>query len=187
MKATPEISPSCRAHSSFCEDEERIRFISPENVSAKLLSNNSILLEWRHGSTGWRAPTRLIRILDRQGDKVFEREAFLEDHDALIEDLNKLETYSLVFCPSGAEVPSELGSVRFQLSIHNLEGPDTWGAFVSDVGLQASVDWRGSIQVEWRSGRAVGAASGPEGEQDYNYRMPDNYKLTLRIGEGTIR
>ena len=64
-----------------------------------------------------------------------------------------------MFCPEGEDVPEEVGSVRLQLALLPLYeeddkengaagGPEghPLGAFVSDVGLEASVDWRGAIR-----------------------------------------
>jgi len=97
--------------------------------------------------------------------------------------MRSLIPYRLVFCPNGDGVPSEIGSVRLELSILPLREPGDWGAFISDVSLQASVDWRGSIVVEWREGRATGSFQENDMVQ-FKYKTADSYKLTLRIGEG---
>ena len=183
LTAVPQISSSCRAHSSFCQEEERIRFVSPEYLTAKLLINNSVHVKWRLGERGWRAPSRLVRVEQKTGERIYEKESLLEDQQIFLENLNKLESYSLVFCPNGDGVPSEIGSVRLELSILPLREPGDWGAFISDVSLQASVDWRGSIVVEWREGRATGSFQENDMVQ-FKYKTADSYKLTLRIGEG---
>ena len=56
-----------------------------------------------------------------------------------------------MFCPEGDGVPNEVGSVRLELAVLALaeadgEDAEDVGAFVSDVGLEASVDWRGAIR-----------------------------------------
>ena len=119
----------------------------------------------------------------KTGERIYDRESLLEAQEVYLENINQLESYNLVFCPGGDGVPSEIGSIRLELSILPLQDPGEWGAFLSDVGLLASVDWRGSIVVEWREGRATGSVLEKD-EVLLRYKPADGYKLTLRIGEG---
>jgi hypothetical protein len=132
--------------------------------------------------------------------EVWSRQLLLEEGQLLLPP-GLLETggakYSLVFQPSGAALPQgdEVGVISAELALLSLEGPGQhqqldeitssaggggdWGAFVSEVGLVASVDWAGAIRVEWRLARAAGTTAG-----EPSYRLADGYRLTLRIGEG---
>ena len=124
------------------------RFISPQHVTAKLLINNTVQLKWRFSSRGWRAKKRLIRIQQSDGVNIYEKETSLDENEIFIANLEEQKTYSLVFCPLGAKLDSEVGSVRFGLSILNINEEGGFrGAFVSDVGLETSVDWNGAIKV----------------------------------------
>ena len=62
LSAVPAVSAACRAHSLFCEEAERILFISPAHLTARLLPNGTTQVRWRYTSRGWRAPSRLVRL-----------------------------------------------------------------------------------------------------------------------------
>ena len=178
LTAVPQISASCRAHSSFCQEEERIRFMSPAYLTSSFLANQSVLIKWRQGSRGWRTPTRILKILDRTGDSVYEKEYGVNEHEVAVTGLQPRAVYSLVFCPGGgSNIPQEIGSVRMELVVLKSEVGGL-ASFVSEVGLDASVDWRGRILVNWRSGRA--------GREGLPSTRVDSYTVTLRIGEGNF-
>jgi hypothetical protein len=195
LSAVPTVSAACRAHSLFCEESERILFISPAQLSARLLPNGTVLVRWRYTSRGWRAPHRLVRLLSGPGREVFSRQLLLEEGQITLPPalLDPAAKYSLVFQPGGPGVPQaeDVGVVSAELALlslleaeHREEGGgpsgEVWGAFVSEVGLTASVDWEGAIRVEWRLARAAGTAETAE----LQYRQASSYRLTLRIGEG---
>ena len=180
LEARPELSASCRAHSSFCQEKEQIKFISPQHVTAKLLKNGTVQVKWRFSSRGWRAKRRLIRIETSDGVTIYERETSLDENEILIEQLERYRTYSIVFCPIGANLNSEIGSIRYGISILKIDLVGNYGAFVSDVGLETSVDWSGYIKVKWRPARVSGVVN-----DESTYSTADAYKLTLRIGKGT--
>ncbi len=115
-------------------------------MTAKLLLNNTVHLKWRFSSRGWRAKQRLIRIEQSDGVTVYEKETSLDENEILIDKLAEQKTYSLVFCPLGENLNSEIGSVRFALSVLEINMEGAKGAFVSDVGLETSVDWNGAIR-----------------------------------------
>ena len=115
-------------------------------MTAKLLLNNTVHLKWRFSSRGWRAKQRLIRIEQSDGVAVYEKETSLDENEILIDKLAEQKTYSLVFCPLGENLNSEIGSVRFALSVLEINSEGAKGAFVSDVGLETSVDWNGAIR-----------------------------------------
>ena len=191
LSAVPTVSAACRAHSLFCEESERILFISPAHLTARLLPNGTVLVRWRYTSRGWRAPHRLVRLLSGPGREVFSRQLLLEEGQITLQPalLDPAAKYSLVFQPGGPGVPQaeDVGVVSAELALlslleaeHREEGGGPSGAFVSEVGLTASVDWEGAIRVEWRLARAAGTTDTAE----LQYRQATSYRLTLRIGEG---
>ena len=68
LVATPSLSPACRAHSSFCQDEEKVGnkmvvkmiflffiqvlFLSPAALVATSSSNSSVELQWEESRGG---------------------------------------------------------------------------------------------------------------------------------------
>ena len=196
LSAVPAVSAACRAHSLFCEEAERILFISPAHLTARLLPNGTTQVRWRYTSRGWRAPSRLVRLQGEAArEEVWRRQLLLEEGQLLLPPglLVPGLKYSLVFQPSGPGLPQgdDVGVVSAELALLSLSGEEEegsvsgggWGGFVSEVGLVASVDWAGAIRVEWRLGRAAGSSSSSPATEPV-YRLATSYRLTLRIGEG---
>jgi hypothetical protein len=192
------VSAACQAHSLFCEESERILFISPAQLTGRLLPNGTTLVRWRYTIRGWRAPSRLVRVLEPAGREKWSRQLLLEEGQQLILPQGLLQPelkYNLVFQPSGPGIPQEdeVGVVSAELALLSLtegaeeelaDSAEEWGAFVSEVGLVASVDWTGAIRVEWRQGRAVGSSQAVAEVAEPRYRLATSYRVTLRIGEG---
>ena len=109
---------------------------------------------------------------------MYEKEYGVNEHEVAVSGLQPRAVYSLVFCPGGgSDIPQEIGSVRMELVVLKSEAGGL-ASFVSEVGLDASVDWRGRILVNWRSGRA--------GREGLPSTRVDSYTVTLRIGEGNV-
>ena len=47
------MSLSCQAHSSFCDDNEKVLFKLPDKLTASYMGNGSMLVEWVNTDMGW--------------------------------------------------------------------------------------------------------------------------------------
>jgi hypothetical protein len=86
-------------------------------------------------------------------------------------------------------VSAELALLSLLEAEHREEGGGPSGAFVSEVGLTASVDWEGAIRVEWRLARAAGTADTAELQSRQGRRLArvadtaePRYRLTRAAG-----
>ena len=53
LRARPQVSLSCQAHSSFCDDKEKVLFKLPDKLTASYMGNDSMLVEWVNTDMGW--------------------------------------------------------------------------------------------------------------------------------------
>ena len=61
IQATPQVSLSCLAHSSFCQDTERVVFQLPSTLTASYVGSGQVLIQWVNTRQGW--VSQFIRII----------------------------------------------------------------------------------------------------------------------------
>jgi hypothetical protein len=182
LNAQPEVSPACKAHSTFCSEEEQVVFLSPTYLSATYLQNSSVMIAWRDSSNGWRAQERMLKIEEKHwaGKTVVETKLSRGNSTIMVENLSVEKTYQLLFYPRGPNIPADIGQVAVSLAL--LRNNDKLLAFIAQVRLQAHVVWSGRIRVSWEL--AMARAETGIGVQE----LPaEEYKLVLRIGQGNER
>ena len=181
LRARPEVSLSCKAHTSFCGEDERVVFVKPDIVRATYLANGSMLVEWNNTRGGWRTESVVVRVMDGHwaGRRLLEKQIFSQDSRVMVDNLVEGAAYEVTFNPSGSEVPTDVGKVSASLAILSNNGSKV--GFISLVRLQAHVVWSGKIIVSWEQAMARGINS----ENNLVLLMADEYKVTLTNGQGT--
>ena len=181
VKAQPEVSPACRAHSNFCSEQEEVMFLTPRSISATHLQNTSVAVTWKDSSAGWRAPEKMLRVEEKHwaGKTVLQTKLSTQTSGVLLTNLSEDKTYQLVFYPQGPNIPADIGQVAVTLAL--LRKNEQLLSFIGQVGLQAHIVWSGRIRVSWELARARGEAR--EGVQEL---LADEYKLVLKIGQGDV-
>ena len=112
LEARPEVSLSCRAHSSFCEEHERLVFKLPESVRGTYLGQGKVLVEWTNSPTGWVSDLVTLTLKENSSSAVLlEREMVAGKTKMLLNglDLGPATSYRLNFIPSGGRVPRDGG------------------------------------------------------------------------------
>ena len=154
LVATPEVSPACRAHSSFCREEEQVLFLSPAHLVATTLANSSVEVVWRDSEGGWRAPARQVLLEDEAmpGRELLRQEVGEGGGSVVLPGLQEDRTYTLRFLPSGPRVPPDIGQVAASLAL--LPGALS---FLASLQLRTHVLWAGKLRASWVPAVARGA------------------------------
>ena len=116
LEARPEVSLSCRAHSSFCEEHERMVFKLPESVRGTYLGQGKVLVEWTNSPTGW--VSDLVRLTLRENSSsavLLEREMVAGRTKMLLNGLalGPATSYRVNFTPSGGQVGARDGGEHY--------------------------------------------------------------------------
>ena len=173
--AEPKPSLACRAHSTFCLGE-RLVFVTPRLITARLRSEDEVELSWNTTSGGWRVPETLVVVEDPQWQrKVLTKTVRLSSRESLLVSggLEADKSYQVMFYPRGLNIPSD--TVQSVFTLRLLRSGDQLLAFLSDLSLEASVVWSGGLRVTWRP--AVARA-----EPDLRLEA-DMYRLVVRVGD----
>ena len=110
LEARPEVSLSCRAHSSFCEEQERLVFKLPESVRGTYMGQGQVLVEWTNSPTGWVSDMVRLSLKDNSSSAVLlEREMVAGRTKMLLNGLDPNTSYRVSFLPSGGRVGSDGG------------------------------------------------------------------------------
>ena len=112
LEARPEVSLSCRAHSSFCEEHERMVFKLPESVRGTYMGQDKVLVEWTNSQTGWVSDLVRLSLKDNSSSAVLlERELVAGRTKMLLNglELGPSTSYRVDFIPSGGRVVGDGG------------------------------------------------------------------------------
>ena len=174
LTARPRPSPACRAHSTFCS-EEKLQFVSPRHLTARLTPGTRVEISWRSSSDGWRTDlTRLVVEETQWERRILSQTRQLRDNETIsLEGLEADKTYQLSFSPLAPDISTQAARSVFSLRLVR-SGPALL-AFISDLSLAADVVWAGGISVSWRP--AVARA-----EPGLSLAA-DMYSLVVRVGE----
>ena len=172
--ARPRPSPACRAHSTFCS-EEKLLFVSPRLLTARLTEERRVEISWRSSTGGWRPPhTRLVLEETQWERRLLSQTRQLRDNETLsVEGLQPDKTYQLSFTPQAPDISPQTAQSIFSLRL--VRSGSALLAFVSDLDLEAAVVWAGGLAVSWRP--AVARA-----EPGLSLAA-DMYRLVVRLGE----
>ena len=181
LLAKPEVSLSCRAHTSFCGEEEEVVFQMPDTVQAIHLGNGSLVVEWNMTRGGWRTRSLLLRVMDGHwaGRILLEKQILSPASQVLVTGLEEGGSYQASFAPSGIEVPAEVGKVTASLAILSARGVRV--GWLSLVRLRADVEWSGKIRVSWEPAVARGINT----DNILVLLTAGEYRVTLHSGQGT--
>ena len=118
LEARPEVSLSCRAHSSFCEEHEKLVFKLPESVRGTYMGQGQVLVEWTNSQTGWVSDLVRLSLKDNSNSAVLlEREMVAGRTKMLLNGLDPNTSYSVNFLPSGGRVASDGGDLYRHCSV----------------------------------------------------------------------
>ena len=172
--AQPQPSAACRAHSTFCS-AERLVFVTPRLITARMTSEDTAEISWNTTSGGWRAPETLVVVEETQWQrKIMTETRKLSSKETLtVSGLEADLTYEVRFYPRGLDLAADTAQSVYTMRL--LRSGDQLLAFLSDISLEASVVWSGGLRVTWRP--AVARAE-PDLEME-----ADMYRLVLRLGE----
>ena len=98
-------SKECLRSTPPCSVDQRIRFMSPETITAMSLTNGSVLITWTDSNMGWKTSKRRVKVIDENAKTLMTALSRNNQNELLVTDLKADQTYELIFAPEGPNIP----------------------------------------------------------------------------------
>ena len=98
-------SKECLRSTPPCSVNQRIRFMSPETITAMSLTNGSVLITWTDSNMGWKTSKRRVKVIDENAKTLMTALSRNNQNELLVTDLKADQTYELIFAPEGPNIP----------------------------------------------------------------------------------